>query len=174
MSQFPVLYAGQRITATLALSMLPLEAYKATSTTRTATTTLADDPDLVIALEANATYFVEFFIKYAAVTAEQVKTAWTVPSGASGGKCRIGVSSAVNDATTGGPFGDGAFGQHAFSTSLTYGTRNSTANQVAAYESGTLTTTNAGNVALQWAQNTSGATGTLVAAGSYARAKRIF
>src|SRR4051812_30104463 len=135
MSQYPVVYAGQRITATLLSSMLPLEAYKQTSLTRTATTTLADDPDLVIALEANATYFVEFFIKYAAVATEQFKPAWTVPSGASGGKARMGVSSAVNDSTTGGPFGDGAFGQHAFATSLTYGPRNSTGNQVGAWES---------------------------------------
>jgi len=174
MSRYPVLYAGQRLTAPLLSSLLPLEAYKATSTTRSSTTTLTDDPDLVIALEANATYIVEVFIRYGAVTAEQFKTAWTVPSGATGGRSRVGVASTVNDTTTGGPFGSGAFGVHAFVTSLTYGTRNSTSNQVGATEVGTVTTTNAGNVALQWAQNTSGATGTVLASGSYMRAKRIF
>jgi hypothetical protein len=174
MSQYPVIYAGQRITASLLTSMEPLEAYKATDTTRTSTTTVADDPDLVIALEANATYVVEMLIKYAAVTAEQFKTQWSVPAGASGGRGRIGVSSSVNDTTTGGPFGDGAFGQHGFATPLTYGTRASAVNQVIAYELGTVTTTTAGNVALSWAQNASGLTGTKVAAGSYARAKRIF
>jgi hypothetical protein len=174
-SQYPTIYAGQRITATLAMSMLPLEAYKATGTTRTATTTFADDPDLTLALEANATYWVEFFIKYAAVTAEQFKTNWTVPAGATGGRARHGVSSAVNDTTAGGPFGDGAWGHHGFTTTLTYGTRNSGSNQVFAYEIGFVTTsTTAGNVALSWAQNASGATGTTVSAGSYARAKRIF
>lgn len=174
MSQYPAVYAGQRITGTLLLSTLPLEAYKSTATTRASTTTVTDDPDLTIALEANATYWVEFFIKYAATTTPQFKTQWSVPSGASGGRARHGVSSSVNDTTAGGPFGDGSWGQHAFTTALTYGTRNSAANQVFALESGFVTTTTAGNVALQWAQNTADASGTVVSAGSYARAKRIF
>lgn len=174
MSQYPTPYAGQRITGSLLLSMLPLEAYKTTNLTRASTTTLVDDPDLVLTLEANATYVVEMFIKYASVTAEQLKTAWTVPAGANGGRSRVGISSTVNDTTTGGPFGNVALGQHAFATTLTYGTRNSTANQVAAMEMGNVITTTAGTLALQWAQNTSGATGTIVAAGSYMRAKRIF
>ncbi|MFG2269145.1 hypothetical protein ACGFNY_05145 [Streptomyces chartreusis] len=175
MSRYPVIYAGQRITAELQSSMLVLEAYKATGTTRSSTTTFADDPDLTIALEANATYWVEMYIKYAAVTAEQFKTNWTVPSGATGGRARHGLSSSVNDTTAGGPFGDGAWGHHGFTTTLTYGTRNSASNQVFAYEIGFVTTsTTAGNVALSWAQNASGATGTSVSAGSYMRAKRIF
>jgi hypothetical protein len=173
-SQYPTIPAGTRLTGTLLQSMLPLEAYKAADTTRSSTTTFADDPDLVLTLEANATYWVEMFIKYAAVTAEQFKTTWTVPSGATGGRARHGVSSAVNDTALGGPFGDGAWGHHGFSTTLTYGTRNSASNQIWALEAGPVQTTTAGIVALAWAQNTAGAAGTKVAAGSYIRAKRIF
>ncbi|MFD5057438.1 hypothetical protein [Streptomyces sp. NPDC058394] len=173
MSQYPAIPAGQRITAALLASMLPLDAYKTAPTLRTSTTTFADDPDLVLALEAGATYWVEMWIKYAAVTAEQFKTTWTVPVGATGGRSRIGVSATVNDTSSGGPQGDGAFGHHNFSTSLTYGTRNSASNLSVAYEQGSVVTTTAGNIALAWAQGASGATGTLVGSGSYMRARRI-
>lgn len=173
MSQYPAIFAGQRITAALLTSTLPLDAYKTTSTVRTSTTAFADDPDLILALEANATYWVEMWIKYAAVTAEQFKTTWTVPVGAGGGRSRIGVSSTVSDTGSGGPAGDGVFGHHQFATSITYGTRNSASNLSVAYEQGSVITTTAGNLALSWAQGAAGAAGTMVGSGSYIRARRI-
>ncbi|MET8766312.1 hypothetical protein [Streptomyces sp. NPDC004658] len=171
MSTYPPIRAGQRITSTLLTSMLPLEAYKPSDTTRLATTTVADDPDLTLTLEANAIYYVEIFIHYASPSTELLKTQWTVPSGASGLRSAWGVASSVVAAD---PAGDGRWGVHAFTTDVIYGTRTSGTNQSQAVETGNVATTSAGVIALKWAQNTSGATGTKVAAGSYMRVKRIF
>lgn len=170
MSQYPVLYAGRRLTSGLLASMLELDAFKASDTTRTATTTTAADPDLTLTLEAAATYYIEIFIHYSAPSAELLKTQWTVPPGASGLRSCWGVAQGVVGAD---PAGDGRFGIHAFSTDVVYGTRTSPTNQSMVWETGNLTTTSAGPVALAWAQNTSGASGVRVAAGSYMRARRI-
>jgi hypothetical protein len=150
--------------------MLPLEAYKRSNTLRTATTTVTDDPDLQIDLEANAVYYVEWFVHYAAPGAEAIKTAWTVPSAATGLRSAWGVASGV---ATSDPSGDGRFGIHAFGTTCTYGTRSNATNQSMLIETGHVETTAAGLCAFQWAQNTSGLTGAQVCAGSYGRAKRI-
>ncbi|MFC7817547.1 hypothetical protein ACFUTR_23235 [Streptomyces sp. NPDC057367] len=170
MSQYPVFYAGQRITAGLLSSVLPLEAYKGSDTTRTATTVTADDPDLVLTLEANATYYVEVFIHYAASSSELLLTHWTVPSGATGFRSAWGPAQTV---ATSDPAGDGRWGIHGFTTDVQYGTRSNATFQTMAWETGNVITTDGGTLALKWAQNTSGATGTRVAAGSYMRAKRI-
>lgn len=170
MSLYPTLYAGQRITAGLLSSMLPREAYKRSTQTRTATTTPTDDPDLQIELEGGATYYVEWFIHYAAPSAELIKTAWSVPSGAVGLRSAWGVAQGVVHAD---PVGDGRWGIHGFTTTCVYGTRSSPTNQSMLIETGQVETTSAGIVAFQWAQNTSGLTGVQVCAGSYGRAKRI-
>ncbi|MFJ8146550.1 hypothetical protein ACIQ6R_15985 [Streptomyces sp. NPDC096048] len=169
MSQYPVLYAGRRLQTGLLSSMLPTEAYKRVTTTRTATTTTADDPDLAFTLEANAIYFVEFYVHYQAPSAELIKTTWSVPSGAIGLRSAWGVASGVVSAD---PSGDGRWGIHAFTTTCTYGTRSS-ASQSMLVETGQVETTAAGTVAFQWAQATSGLTGVQVCSGSYGRAKRI-
>ncbi|PZT70207.1 hypothetical protein DN402_31820 [Streptomyces sp. SW4] len=171
MSQYPVLYAGQRITAGLLSSMLPLEAYKGSDTTRTSTTTTTDDPDLVLTLEGNATYYVEIFIHYAAASTELLKTHWTVPSGATGFRSAWGPTQTV---ATSDPAGDGRWGIHGFTTDVQYGTRSNANFLTMAKETGNVVTSSSGGtLALKWAQNTAGATGTRVAAGSYMRAKRI-
>ncbi|MFE1205636.1 hypothetical protein ACFW5V_28530 [Streptomyces sp. NPDC058762] len=169
MSVYPTIRAGQRITAGLLTSMLPIEAYKRSTLTRTATTVTADDPDLQFALEANAVYFVEFFVHYQAPAAELIKTTWSVPADAVGLRSAWGVASGV---ATADPSGDGRWGVHAFTTTCTYGTRNS-ASQTMLYETGQVETTSAGTVAFQWAQNTSGLSGVQVCSGSYGRAKRL-
>src|SRR5690606_39741904 len=53
-----------RIDAALLQSMLPLYIYKTSSTDRTATTTLAADPDLQVELEAGAVYCIEMYIYF--------------------------------------------------------------------------------------------------------------
>ncbi|MFD4257709.1 hypothetical protein ACFWR9_08755 [Streptomyces sp. NPDC058534] len=169
MSQYPILYAGRRLQSGLLSSMLPTEAYKRSTLTRTATTTTADDPDLQFTLEANAIYFVEFFVHYQAPSAELIKTTWSVPSAAVGLRSAWGAASGV---VSGDPSGDGRWGIHAFTTTCTYGTRSS-ASQTMLVETGQVETTTAGTVAFQWAQATSGLTGVQVCSGSYGRAKRL-
>lgn len=172
MSQYPLINAGQRLTASLVQSLVPLEAYKTAATTRTSTTVLADDPDLTLSLAASAVYDVIFYLHYAAISAAQFKTAWTVPASATGVRSARGLASTVSDSVNGG-VGDVRSGVHAFATAVTYGDRNNASNQCFALEEARVTTTTAGTLAIQWAQVTSNATGSVLSAGSYMRVKRI-
>ncbi|MFF5029254.1 hypothetical protein ACFY2J_34225 [Streptomyces collinus] len=151
---------------------LPIEVYKASDTTIASSTTFASDPDLTCTLAANSVYRVEMFIHFAALDAARFKTQWSVPSGASGNRSCIGPDQGVIlSGTSSG--GSGRWGVHAFSTASTYGTRDSAANQCVAIEESVITTTTGGTLALQWAQATSNATATKVAAGSYMRVKLL-
>ena len=174
MSQYPPIAAGQRITAGLLLSMLPQTVYKAGNTDRSATTTLADDPDLTVQIAANAVYEVEMRIFYATTTGAGgplFKTAWTVPSGATGNRSAMGPGSTAVD---GGADNMAMHsGVHNPSTTVTYGGRNSSTSQAVAIETGTITTVSAGTLALQWAQATSSASPVRVGTGSRMTVRRI-
>lgn len=170
MAVYPEILAGQKITADLLSSMLPMFVRKGADTNRASTTTLADDPDLTIELEANSVYRVEFIIHYSATAAAGFKTAWTTPSGSSGLKGAWGVD--TSPTSTSNPTGDGRWGVHGFGTNIDYGTRNG-ANQVMAWETGEIITTNAGTLALQWAQSTSDASNTRVAQRSILRVHKL-
>jgi hypothetical protein len=168
-ARYPTVYAGQRITGTLLQSMLPEFVHKVTSEDRAATTTLTADSDLQIALEANAVYHVEMYIHYAAASAAGFKTDWSVPSGATGNRWSLGAGSTQVSSDN----VSGRWGVHTFVTACEYGDRASATNQLGALEQAVVTTTNAGTLALRWAQATSDATATRVAAGSYMRVVRL-
>lgn len=171
MSRYPVITAGQRITADRLSSMLTEFAYKADNTDRASTTALADDPDLTIQLAASAVYHIEIFIYHASLTAAQIDTIWTVPGGASGLKSASGPGAGVTHNSTSG--GDIRMGVHQFDTEITYAARNNASNLVLSVEQGVVTTSSAGTFALSWAQNVSNATATRVGAGSFMRVMRL-
>ena len=54
--QYPAISAGTTLTAALLSSMLPTVAWKTGDTSRSSTTTVADDPDLSITVSAAGTY----------------------------------------------------------------------------------------------------------------------
>ncbi|RLV66360.1 hypothetical protein STAN_1881 [Streptomyces sp. CBMAI 2042] len=170
MSRYPTIAAGQRLTAELLQSMLPQERWKTAHEDRTSTTTFADDSDLTMWLEGNATYHAIFYLHYAAPSAAGFKTAWTVPAGSTGARSAQGPGSAVTDASASTT---SRFGVHAFGTSVSYGTRNSSSNQVLAQEEAVIITTNPGTLAIQWAQDTSNAGITRVGIGSIMIVRRI-
>ncbi|MEU9470413.1 hypothetical protein AB0D78_28115 [Streptomyces avermitilis] len=151
---------------------LPRYAYKANHTDRASTTTLADDPELTMQLDANAVYAVEFHLHYAATDVARIKTAWTVPASASGNRSAVGPDQGVILSSTSSG-GAGRWGVHNFPTLCIYGTRDSATSQCAALEEATVITATGGTCALQWAQNTSSATATRMAQGSWMRATRI-
>lgn len=170
MATYPTIAAGQRITAALLQSMLPMTAYKAAATDRASTTTMADDPDLTFTLEASAVYIVEFHLYLGSGSTGLPKTQWTVPSGATGLK---GVHGSASTATS----DDGISmrtGSHGFTTAVTYGYRSTgPTNLNHATEVGTVITSSAGTCAIQWAQSVSNATAVRMGLGSWARAQRI-
>ncbi|MET7514078.1 hypothetical protein ABZS88_11460 [Streptomyces sp. NPDC005480] len=172
MPRYPSILAGQRINGALLASMLPDVYWKTANLDRASTTTFADDPDLAAPLEAGATYHVTVYLHYAAIDLARFKTMWNVPSGASGLRSAMGPDQGVTlSGTSAG--GTGRWGVHAFTTSVTYGTRDHATNQCAAIEEGTVTTTSAGTLALQWAQVTSNATAARLGAGSTMHVRRL-
>ncbi|HTS10084.1 MAG TPA: hypothetical protein VMP68_31260 [Candidatus Eisenbacteria bacterium] len=172
MAKYPVWSGLDELTVAKLMYMQEDWAVKASNTTRTSTTTLADDADLTLAVEANATYYIEFSVRFGASTTELIKTAWNTPTGASGSRTVLGPAS--NATNTSADQITMRAGGHAFATAIVYGTRNGTTVASGALEYGViLTGATAGNVTLQWAQSTSGTGGTVVFAQSYAMAKRL-
>jgi hypothetical protein len=170
MSRYPAIAAGQRITTNLLNAMIPVVIDKPSATSRSSTTTVADDPDLTYTLGANGMYLVEFYIKYSTPGPSGTagfKTQWTVPSGASGNRTCMGPGSSQND---GGADNISMHsGVHGYTTAETYGSRGTSTNQLLAIETSIVTTTSSGACALQWAQQTSNASATSVAVDSFMR-----
>lgn len=169
--RYPEIFAGQDIDADTLVNMQPMIVSKPSATSRASTTTLAADPDLTVQLEANAIYFVEFHIHYAALDATKFKTDWTVPSGSSGNRCVLGMGSTANQASADNV--SGRFGVHNYATATVYGTRDHVTNQCYAQETATVVTTNAGTLALRWAQSVSGVSNTTLYDTSLMRVTRL-
>lgn len=168
---------GRTASAAAAIGV-PVHAYKAGHTDRASTTAFADDPDLHLPLDASAVYRVEFWLQYAAIDlvsgspAGRFKTQWAAPSGATGVRSAVGPDQGVI-LSSGSAGGTGRWGVHNFATAATYGDRDSSTNQCLAVETATVFTTNAGTLALQWAQSVSNAAATRLAQGSYMRSTRL-
>jgi hypothetical protein len=149
---------------------LPQYVIKDSSIAMTSSTTYKDDEELVYALVANAIYEPEFILAPGGSTTGDIKTRWSVPSGATGFRWCTGLGSTATSRDNAAAI---KMAVHAFSSDCVYGTV-STTSVGAAREIGTITTgATAGNLRLQWAQNTSDATGSEILAGSYLRIRRI-
>jgi hypothetical protein len=169
---YPAIAGGDDITADLLASMLPMFTVKSSATTRTSTTTLADDPELTLTLAANAKYFVELFLCYGAINAEKFKTAWKVPSGVTGTRFVMGPGSSANQGSMDNV--SMRAGAHLFTTAVTYGTRDDNTGGCLAEEKAVIITgASSGTFALQWAQATSGSTGTSLFESSFMRVTRL-
>lgn len=169
MSRYPSVYAGQLITGSLLEEMLPDIIRKSGHEDRFSTIALTADSELQVALAANAVYEVTMHIHYATTTAAGFQTDWSAPSGASGNRSSISNGAAQNS------YADvpGNWGVHNLGTAVNHGNRNSSSNQLWLMERGTVTTTNAGTLALRWAQVTSSANVTRVAADSTMTVRRL-
>lgn len=175
MSTYPPIAAGQRITAGLLTSMLPIEVVKQAHTDRTNTTVLTLDPELQMTLAANATYFVEFFVLAGGSTTGDLKTNWQTPAGASGLKSVEGPATG-STANSNADNSTVRIGVHGFDTDIAYNAlRNGTGLLFRVYEHAVVTTAGtAGVCGLRWSQNAVDATNaTRVAAGSFMRVKRV-
>lgn len=167
---YPTLAAGQRFTAAVARSMLPQTVRKVADTDRAATTTYADDPHLVFAAEANAVYEMWGWIKHFADPAADIKIQFSVPANCLGewgwnmpgsgtlatGTVGYSIRTETNDVANG---------------RTGYGTSDS---QHMTPMGGTFRMgSTAGNIALQWAQNTSNATASWLYTDSFLTFLRI-
>lgn len=133
----------------------------------TSSTTLIDDNDLAAAVEADATYEFEVCLRVTG-NGGDIDVAWTGPSGASMSlRLCMGPDSGTADVTN-----TNVVRIHRnIGTEQVYGT---TTSNSAIVERGILvTSSNAGTLQLQWAQNSSNINATTVGSGSFLKLRRI-
>jgi len=155
----PSFSAGQKLTATALQRVVPLFAFKVADEIVNNSTTFQDDDELFFTLEANAVYEGNLHVVYNSGTTPDLKWQFTKPSGATQT--------------------DWSFLGYSTASALTYGTGGESATagglggKTTADAYGLITTTNAGTLRLQWAQNTANASNTTIYAGSYLRCLRV-
>lgn len=166
MTALGLINAGSRITASMLRAVAPLAAYKTADETVTSSTTLQADDQLFIALLANATYSWDLWLNYEGGTqgSSDLKTGWSLPASAS----LKGSAEYVNNAGS-------SIVEVYFTGASTLAPGTNGSGQVRGFTArGTITTSaTAGNMQLEWCQNTVSATGTIVHAGSVLRAWQI-
>lgn len=159
--------AGQKITAALLNSFCaPLEVIKPSDQSVTSSTVLVNDTALFAAVVASATYDFMLYLDFEGGTlnASDLKFQLTVPAGAALRAQRIytttaGAASVSNTITDG--------------VTTVAGTNGAGVLQAALMEGSLVVGATQGNLQLQWAQNTSSATATIVHAQSKLRLWRI-
>lgn len=174
MAKYPVLFAGQRFTASLAGSMEADFYLKTTATARASTTTATDDPDLQVPVVVGEVSLIEFYVKYASSTSATalLKTQWGFPAGTTGNRQVGGAGSGATDGSADNMASH--WGVHGSGTAEVYGARGTSGQQLWLYEWAVVTVgATAGNVTFQWAQNVSNAASTSVVNGSLARRTRF-
>lgn len=165
----PTWVSGQILTASdVNTWFVPLAAVKTADTSRSSNTTLTNDPDILFSLASNATYQAEAFLWFhgGASGSSDLQFQWTGPAGfnffyllfhAEGGA--TGLTNSVN---------------RYVATSNAFCNTNGGSTENVAQILGTITTGGtAGTLNLQWAQNTSNATATVMRAGTHMTLRRI-
>jgi len=169
MTALSSILAGGRILASAVQGVAPDAAYKGADESVTSSTALQNDDALFLALPVNSTWmaFAAIFYQGGNNGAGDLKWQWTVPAGASA------IGGHVSYFTSGVGVGNvnlGAFANGATTVSGTNGAGHSL--PVLLLMSVTIGST-AGNLQLQWAENTSNATPTIVKAGSLLAAWQV-
>ncbi|MET7437934.1 hypothetical protein ACFYQQ_01275 [Streptomyces sp. NPDC005496] len=167
---YPTPLAGQRLVASLLRSMLTQTVRKTADESRSATTTYADDTHLVFAAEANAVYTMIGWVKYFADPTPDIKMKVTVPSDALGEWAWFMP-------------GQGTAAANVLGYSIRTDTTDINAGRTGYGTSDSQHYTplgglirmgpTAGNISLQWAQNTSSATATILYTDSWLQFQRI-
>lgn len=168
---YPTFLAGMKLTAALLRSAQPQLVRKTADTSKSADTTYADDPHLVFAAEASAVYSMWGWVKYFADPTPDLKIQFSVPSGCLGewGWMMPGATTPGTGTTTGYSIrtetNDVTAGRTGYGTGDTQ--------QMTPMGAIFRMNTTPGNIALQWAQNTSNATATTLYTDSWLMFQRI-
>jgi hypothetical protein len=163
----PTWVPGQILTSSdVNTYFVPHVIIKPSTTARASTTTLANDPDLVLALASSASYAINGVIFYDGPSAgsSDIKWTFTVPSGGSG-------QYFIPHQNLSGQF-TGAFASN-WTDTLTANTNGVGSTMTLPVGGIFQTGGSAGNLTFQWAQNTSNGTNTHVQAQSFLVATRI-
>lgn len=165
---YPVPLAGQRITASLLTSMLPLQVVKAAAETVNNSGTYQNDNELVLPVSASATYLLDMFLIYQSANAADITMQWSVPAGATMHWGMLGIDTAT--ASTIGSWS----AIHRTETEVAAAGSTGTTTPMIATPKGILVVAGtAGNLQLQWAQLVATASNTQVLAGSWMKLTRV-
>lgn len=169
MTVYPTILAGQRLSADLLTSMLPLHAAKTSSTSRSSTTTVTADPDLQLSLAANAEYRLIGYFRISGDPAADMDIQFTVPSGTTGSYTvtgrLAGASAADTDTRTSTRI--------AFGVETQFSTPSTATPQANHIVGRIITSSTAGTFSVDWAQTVSNATATVMASDSWIELRRI-
>lgn len=150
--------AGEILTAAALNAALPIApAVKSADETVTSSTVLQNDDHLFVSVAANTTYLLELVFVFNANASGDLKTTFTVPASTTG------TLLATSDAGT-------SAGVSMTSTAVWDGTG---ADEQGRMWGRVVTSSTSGTVRLQWAQNASFGTGTIIRNGSFLRITRI-
>lgn len=154
--------AGDEPAAQLFEDLRVLAIIKLSDEARNTTTTLANDAELVLAMQASSTYMLESTIFFNTTSTPNYKGLWTVPASATGRFQCTGYS---------------IVGTLGIFDNAVIGTTQTIQGAAAArphYMTGWITTsTTPGSLRWQWAQNTSNGAATTTLAGSYIKLTKV-
>lgn len=168
MATYPPIPPGTTLTYGLLTSMLPITATKTANEPVTSSTTLQNDDELLVAVEANAMYDVLLHLLHDSATAGDVVIGWSGPSGATMNWGMIGAQVTTTSSTT---VPDVTMPALTIAQTNALGGGASIGTYCLVH--GVLTTAGtAGTLNFRWAQNSSNATASNVRAGSQLILKR--
>lgn len=154
--------AGEIILADHHNNLVPLIARKTADETVNNSATMQDDNDMVLAVAANATYQIEGAWYYNTGTTPDIKMQFTFPAGLTMFYVVEGV--AVSTSVL------GQFKSIQTTVSILEGVAG---DRIATIEGLVIVSSTAGNLRVQWAQNTANASDTKMLAGSYIKLMRL-
>ena len=169
MAIYPDIRAGQRMVVDVLRAMIPDEVEKSTTETITSSTTFQDDDELTLAGVANAKYHFTLLLLHSSGSTGRMKIRFTAPTAAT---VAWGVVGAEITTTSSTLVPDLIMPSRVIGDILGLGGGNLTGT-TALIEGVFTTSSTAGNLTLQWAQNVSNAAATQVRAGSILKMKRI-
>lgn len=162
---FPDWRWGMKLTPARLTARQPNSIVKGTLETVTSSTTYQDDNELLFPVEPNAHYFAMFILNISGATGGDIKTRYSVPAGTTGFKWCMGPTVGATDREN----TNMVSAVHGFATDRPYGTVAVSGAGIAVREYLRIQTAGtAGNVVLQWAQNTSSASATTMDVDSHA------
>lgn len=174
MAKFPDWGVGMDGSANNFALGIPDITVKGSATTRSATTTLSDDPALSSISLTTGTWHVKLWLIWATDTSTtpDIKTRW-VHTGTWNNPNRLCLAPAPSNTATANAVTVLRMSPVAAGTDSVYGSANNALQSIALEESYTVVVTADGLLSLQWAQNTSDASNTTVGAGSAFEVRRI-
>lgn len=179
---YPQPAGGQRLTADLLRSMLPVFARKTSDTPRSATTAATADPHLQVEAVANAVYALDGWIKYDGDNAGDLKLQMTAPSGALGEWTSWGVGNNVVGSSSVPALQLNTQGATGYlirtetvdiNVSRNHGALGAGIGLTLLFQGTVRMSTTPGTVSLDWAQATSAVTATTLFTDSWLRAQRL-